>query len=99
VALCRRTGRVRGFYYDPHSSPFQALELQPVMSRGKQQAHPSTSPALQQQPQQQGQRPERQQQEQPPQQQQQQQQEEEQANQKPPATAGGFVFLSTWRCS
>jgi hypothetical protein len=27
VALCRRTGRVRGFYFDPSSSPFQELEL------------------------------------------------------------------------
>ena len=34
VCLDRATGRVRGLYYDPHSSPFQALELEPVVSLG-----------------------------------------------------------------
>lgn len=27
VCMCRQTGAVRGYYYDPSSSPFQELDL------------------------------------------------------------------------
>eukprot|EP00850_Spirogloea_muscicola_P009714 SM000055S18248 [mRNA] locus=s55:221750:223620:- [translate_table: standard] len=30
VCLVREDGAIHGFYYDPHSSPFQKLELQPT---------------------------------------------------------------------
>eukprot|EP00850_Spirogloea_muscicola_P007785 SM000040S14797 [mRNA] locus=s40:378816:380886:- [translate_table: standard] len=30
VCLAREDGAIHGFYYDPHSSPFQKLELQPT---------------------------------------------------------------------
>ncbi|KAK6525445.1 hypothetical protein TWF694_005581 [Orbilia ellipsospora] len=33
VSLERRTGRIEGYYYDPHSAPYQRLELTPVPMR------------------------------------------------------------------
>ncbi|EPS39604.1 hypothetical protein H072_6609 [Dactylellina haptotyla CBS 200.50] len=33
VSLARRTGHIEGYYYDPHSTPFQRLQLEPSRTR------------------------------------------------------------------
>lgn len=50
TALCRKTGKLRGFYYDPNSSPFQELELEPAANgRAPKRPAPQEGAAQQQQ--------------------------------------------------
>jgi len=30
ICISRQTGSIEGFYHDPHSSPFQKLQLRPL---------------------------------------------------------------------
>ena len=32
ICISRQTGSIEGFYHDPHSSPFQKLQLRPLQA-------------------------------------------------------------------
>lgn len=34
IVLCRKTGKIEGYYYDPKSRPFQKLDLKPAAPQG-----------------------------------------------------------------